>query len=166
MIQTMSSDNTSQDNVTLPRDSIVQPVNNLSSAGNTSSGTKNNNLSTSASFDYKKEHRFETRLRESTAIKLKYPDRIPVICEVNKRDAQILKLDKKKYLVPTDLTMGQFKYVLRKRIKLAPEEALFIFVNGTIPPIAVLMKEIYKTYADADGYVYFSLCKEATFGCN
>ena len=34
---------------------------------------------------------------------------------------------------PTDLTVSQFQYVIRKRIKLAPEKALFIFVNNTTP---------------------------------
>jgi len=34
----------------------------------------------------------------------KYPDRIPVICEKNER-SDIATIDKKKYLVPSDLTV-------------------------------------------------------------
>jgi GABA(A) receptor-associated protein len=45
-------------------------------------------------------------------------------------------IDKKKYLVPADLTVGQFVYVIRKRIKLSPEKAIFIFVNEILPPTA------------------------------
>jgi len=36
--------------------------------------------------------------------------------------------------VPADLTVGQFVYVIRKRIKLSPEKAIFIFVNNVLPP--------------------------------
>ena len=34
-------------------------------------------------------------------------------------------IDKQKYLVPADLTIGQFVYVIRKRIKLSAERAFF-----------------------------------------
>lgn len=50
-------------------------------------------------------------------------------------------IDKKKYLVPADLTVGQFVYVIRKRIKLSPEKAIFIFVNEILPPTAGKHKE-------------------------
>ena len=39
-----------------------------------------------------------------------------------------------RYLVPADLTVGQFVYVVRKRIKLSPEKAIFIFVKNILPP--------------------------------
>jgi hypothetical protein len=40
----------------------------------------------------------------------------------------------RRYLVPSDLTVGQFVYVIRKRIKLSPEKAIFIFVKNVLPP--------------------------------
>ena len=40
----------------------------------------------------------------------------------------------RRYLVPSDLTVGQFVYVIRKRIKLSPEKAIFIFTNNVLPP--------------------------------
>jgi hypothetical protein len=39
-----------------------------------------------------------------------------------------------RYLVPTDLTVGLFVYVIRKRIKLISEKAIFIFVKNVLPP--------------------------------
>ena len=66
-----------------------------------------------------------------------------MICEkVEKSD--IATIDKKKYLVPADLTVGQFVYVIRKRIKLSPEKAIFIFVDEVLPPTAALMSSIYE----------------------
>ena len=73
-----------------------------------------------------------------------------VICEkVEKSD--IATIDKKKYLVPSDLTVGQFVYVIRKRIKLSPEKAIFIFVDEVLPPTAALMSSIYEEHKDEDG---------------
>ena len=87
-----------------------------------------------------------------TSQRQKYSDRIPVICEkVEKSD--IATIDKKKYLVPADLTVGQFVYVIRKRIKLSPEKAIFIFVDEVLPPTAALMSSIYEEHKDEDGYV-------------
>lgn len=75
---------------------------------------------------------------------------LQVICEkVEKSD--IATIDKKKYLVPADLTVGQFVYVIRKRIKLSPDKAIFIFVDEVLPPTAALMSSIYEEHKDEDG---------------
>uniref|UniRef100_A0A8C3QQQ1 GBRAP protein n=1 Tax=Cyanoderma ruficeps TaxID=181631 RepID=A0A8C3QQQ1_9PASS len=54
-------------------------------------------------FLYKEEHPFEKRRCEGEKIRKKYPDRVPVIVEKAPK-ARIGDLDKKKYLVPSDLT--------------------------------------------------------------
>mmetsp|Transcript_2193 Transcript_2193/g.4218 ORF Transcript_2193/g.4218 Transcript_2193/m.4218 type:complete len:117 (+) Transcript_2193:65-415(+) len=113
--------------------------------------------------DYKSEHKFEKRKEEADKIRTKYPDRIPVICEKAKR-SEIVNIDKKKYLVPADLTVGQFVYVIRKRIKLTPEKAIFIFVNNTLPPTGAVMSQIYKEHKDEDGFLYVTYSGESTFG--
>ena len=57
--------------------------------------------------------------------------------------AKISDLDKQKYLVPSDLTVGQFYFLIRKRIHLRPEDALFFFVNNIIPPTSATMGSLY-----------------------
>jgi len=106
---------------------------------------------------------FEKRKAEAERIRQKYPDRIPVICEKADR-TDIPTIDKKKYLVPSDLTVGQFVYVIRKRIKLAPEKAIFIFVDEVLPPTAALMSAIYEEHKDEDNFLYVSYSGENTFG--
>ncbi|KAG2941392.1 hypothetical protein PC115_g1991 [Phytophthora cactorum] len=112
---------------------------------------------------FKKEHPFEKRQAEAQRIRSKYPDRIPVICEKADR-SDIPDIDKKKYLVPADLTVGQFVYVIRKRIKLSPEKAIFIFINNVLPPTAALMSNIYEEQKDVDGFLYITYSGENTFG--
>ena len=58
--------------------------------------------------------------------------------------ARVGDLDKKKYLVPSDLTVGQFYFLIRKRIHLRPEDALFFFVNNVIPPTSATMGALYQ----------------------
>ncbi|CAN6199160.1 unnamed protein product [Urochloa humidicola] len=108
-------------------------------------------------------HELEKRQSESNRIRDKYPDRIPVIVEKSGK-TDIPDIDKKKYLVPADLTVGQFIYVVRKRIKLSPEKAIFVFVNNTLPPITSLMSELYEEHKDGDGFLYMTYSGESTFG--
>jgi len=63
-------------------------------------------------WQYKEEHPFEKRRAEGEKIRRKYPDRVPVIVEKSPK-ARIGDLDKKKYLVPSDLTVGQFYFLIR-----------------------------------------------------
>merc|ERR1712107_506129 len=82
------------------------------------------NLST-MKWQYKEEHPFEKRRAEGEKIRRKYPDRVPVIVEKSPK-ARIGDLDKKKYLVPSDLTVGQFYFLIRKRISLTRRRALLL----------------------------------------
>lgn len=114
-------------------------------------------------FQYKKDHPFEKRAAEAARIREKYPDRIPVICEKDPR-SDIPPVDKRKYLIPVDLTVGQFIYVIRKRISVPPEKAIFIFVNNTLPPTAALMSTVYEQHKEDDGFMYMAYGGENTFG--
>lgn len=74
-------------------------------------------------------------------------------------------------------------YVIRKRIKLSPEKAIFIFVDEVLPPTAALMSSIYEEHKgmhipvnslypstiltrspDEDGFLYITYSGENTFG--
>lgn len=115
--------------------------------------------------EFKKTHTLEKRLAESQRIRAKYPDRIPIIVEkAPGGEADIPDIDKSKYLLPVDLTVGQFVYVIRKRIKLKPEKAMFILIGNTLPPSSALISQIYKERKDPDGFLYASYSGENTFG--
>ena len=114
-------------------------------------------------FKFKKENSEEKRISESDRILKKYPNRIPVIVEKDPR-SKLNDIDKNKFLVPNDMNFSQFIYVIRKRIKLLPEEALFLFVNGQIATNGSSMNEIYQTHKDKDGFIYITYTSENTFG--
>lgn len=62
------------------------------------------------------------------------------------------------------MTIGQFVYVIRKRINLPPEKAIFIFVNDILPPTAATVSSIYAEHKDEDGFLYVLYSSENTFG--
>ena len=96
----------------------------------------------------------------------KYVDRIPIICEKNIRDNVTPNIDKHKYLVPLDITVGQFMYVIRKRLHLPAGDAIFLFVGDkhTIVPINTAMDHVYNLFKNPDGFLYIIYSKENVFG--
>ena len=114
--------------------------------------------------NFKKENNLQKRIEESKKIIDKYPDRIPIIVEKYKNGKNVPNIDKKKYLVPKDLTLGQFQYVIRKRLKLEPSIAIFLFIKGTLLPTADLLSNVYDKYKDEDGFLYITYSGENTFG--
>jgi GABA(A) receptor-associated protein len=112
--------------------------------------------------DFKNKHTFEKRISEATRILEKYPDRYPIIIE--KHNKCEYDIDKTKYLVPKDLTVGQLIFVIRKRIKLRPESAIFLFCNNIMPPTSQIINNLYEQHKDPDGFLYIKYSGENTFG--
>lgn len=113
---------------------------------------------------YKSTRPFEERKQETLNVLKKYPDRIPIICEKNSLSRNIVEIDKKKYLVPCDLTVGQFVFIIRQRLKLNPEIGIYFFINGFIPPSSAFIVNIYEQHKDEDGFLYITYALENTFG--
>ena len=113
--------------------------------------------------DFKRDFSFHKRFEESAKVINQYPDRRPIICEKAFENVSPT-IDKKKYLVPCDLNVGQFMYVIRKRLKLLPEEAIFLFVNNRIISGTSIIGTIYDNYKDADGFLYIQYAKENVYG--
>lgn len=112
---------------------------------------------------FKQEFPFETRQTESEKIRNKYPDRVPVVIERASK-CDLPDLDKKKFLIPKDLSVGNLVYIIRKRIKLAPEQGIYVFQGNTLLSTAALMSVIDQSYKDDDGFLYIVYSGESTFG--
>ncbi|KAK9266713.1 hypothetical protein L1049_007366 [Liquidambar formosana] len=112
---------------------------------------------------FKEEFTFEERLEESRDIIATYPDRVPVVVERYSR-TDLPHMEKKKYLVPRDMSVGQFIHILSSRLHLAPGKALFVFVKNTLPQTASLINSVYESFKDEDGFLYMCYSSEKTFG--
>lgn len=116
-------------------------------------------------YQYKKSKLLLERQNEAKEVIEKYPQRIPVICE---RDpgSTLEEIQKKKYLVPYDMTVSQFSFIIRQKLRLTKESALFLLVNGKVSIVGnQTMSEIYQTHKDIeDGFLYITYTSQLTWG--
>jgi GABA(A) receptor-associated protein len=117
---------------------------------------------------YRKTKDLAVRKQESKQLREKYPERVPIIVE-RFAGTSLEELERKKFLVPKELLIGQFIYIIRNRIKLTPEQAIFLFINRTgkseiIPPSNTILSTIYEEHKDEDGFLYLTYSGENTFG--
>ena len=104
------------------------------------------------------------RKSNSAKIKEKYPDRIPIICEKDP-NSKIKSVDKNKYLVPSNFTVSQFSIIIRKRLELNKESALFLLVSGKHSITGdSSINEVYERYRDEDGFLYVTYTSELSWG--
>ncbi len=101
-------------------------------------------------------------MSEYQRIMEKYPDRVPVI--IKKATSNAPDIDRNKYLVPKDITFGSFVYIIRQRLKMKPDQALFIMVNNSLVNQTELMSSVYKKYKSPNGSLNLVYTLESTFG--
>lgn len=114
---------------------------------------------------FKERQSFTKRQQEAKRIRQKYTDRVPVIVEAT--DLSIRKetgKEKIKFLVPKELLVNQFIFVIRERMKLRPEQGIFLYVNGQLPNAVDTMDQLDEKERDEDGFLYVQYCFENTFG--
>lgn len=117
-------------------------------------------------FDFKKNKTFEYRKSESTRIMNKHNNKIPIILERQRKsiDDSISTINKTKYLVPHNFSLGEFLYIIRSKTKMKPETAIFLFVNTNLLSASDLMCKIYDDNKDPDGFLYITYAGENVFG--
>lgn len=100
--------------------------------------------------------------KEVDLIKEKYPTYIPIVV----RARGDIKLQKNKFLVGGEITLGQFLMILRRKIGvLKQSDAVFLFVNNSLPPSSMYLSSIYANQKDIDtNMLFITVSKENTFG--
>ena len=68
-------------------------------------------------------------------------------------------------MVPKDLTALKFAYIIRKKVKLQKDQALFLFVNGkeALKGDTSLL-QVYESKKDPDGFLYIAYATENVLG--
>ena len=107
---------------------------------------------------YLKKHKNDAQM-----LREKYPTRIPIIITKDPK-SDISEIDKKKYLVPEDYTVGQFVLTVRRRIELPSHKAMFVFIDNILPATSDLISNVYNEKKDVDGFLYMTYSGENTFG--
>ena len=118
----------------------------------------------------------EERQEAARTIREKYPDRVPVLVEkrrTKRKNDDLPDLDKAKYLVPSDLPWQQFQVIIRRRLKLKPSQAVFLFVTkqdakgkvtAKLPVPTSTLGQIDAEDRDESGFISCIYTTENTFG--
>ena len=96
---------------------------------------------------FKQDVVLKNRIKESSRLLGKYPDRVPIIIERSENSKHLTLIDKNKFLVPTELSMSQLLWVIRK---------LFAGTEFVLT--------VYENNKDPDGFLYLRYANENTFG--
>ncbi|XP_065652679.1 microtubule-associated proteins 1A/1B light chain 3A-like isoform X2 [Hydra vulgaris] len=108
---------------------------------------------------------FNQRKRESESISAKYPDKVPLIIERYKSEKALPVLEKMKYLVPSDMTVGMLSNVIRKRLQLNSSQSLFLLINSrNICSNSLTLLDVYREEKDEDGFLYIVYASQEVFG--
>ena len=59
------------------------------------------------------------------------------------------------------MTAAEFMFSLREKIKLSPEQALYMFIKNNLVTGHNTIGETYNEYKYADGFLYCTLAREA-----
>ncbi|KAK2953571.1 putative microtubule binding protein [Blattamonas nauphoetae] len=101
----------------------------------------------------------DVRKSEATRLMQEYKNMVPIIAEKG-TGSKIPEKGDRKFIVPRDLTIGQFVYALRKRIELTPTQLVYVLVDGDIPKTETTMGPLYDLYKqqhpDGDGFLYIT----------
>ncbi len=122
-------------------------------------------MSKKADFKYKNDHNLEERKNESSRILREYQNRLPIICELAPQ-SQLPPLKKTKYLVPSDMTINQFLFIIRRSIDLNQGLALYLFTSDkkTVTGNKTIM-DLYGNHKDKeDNFLYLYCDCELIYG--
>ena len=114
--------------------------------------------------EFKRSMPLEQRQGQSRNMLTKHPGKVPIIIERANGATEAEQIDRKKFLVPRGMSMGQMACIVRKRLHLPQEQALFLFVCGKIMPVTMTVSDAHTCHADEDGFLYITFNMENTFG--
>ncbi|ESS68684.1 microtubial binding protein [Trypanosoma cruzi Dm28c] len=128
-------------------------------------------------YRYQRTHTFAERQKEVATIRGRFPQHVPVVCEpasidtvlsagpISDRCRLLRDLDCSKFLVPGDASMQQLMVLLRSRLVLDAEQAIFLFIDDAVLPNSACVGDLYAQRKDADGFLYMTYSIESAFGC-
>jgi len=113
-------------------------------------------------------HSLEKRIEDANKFFKNYPNKIPTI--IYPGNAQTPDVSKHKFILPPEMTIGEFMVVLRRFLTILPDQALFLFVyndttdNTVIPTASSTINDVYAQHKNKDMFLKISYTLESTFG--
>ena len=115
--------------------------------------------------EFKINNTLEKRINQFDKLKKEYPTKIPIILE-KAHTCTLNQIIKSKYILSNDLTMAEFITIIKDKLELEPERALFFLAKGKYNISGnQLLGDIYERYKDKDdGFLYITYSEEVIYG--
>ncbi|TMS37358.1 hypothetical protein L596_004304 [Steinernema carpocapsae] len=114
---------------------------------------------------FKQRRPLAARKRDVAEIRLKQPDKIPVIIERFDGEKYLPLLERCKFLVPSHITVAELIKIVRLRLQLHPDQAFFLLVQEkAIVSNSTTMGQLYARDQDEDGFLYIVYTSQPAFG--
>lgn len=108
--------------------------------------------------------------QESMLLKEKYPDRIPILIQL---DSDVLKITKHKFLVGADINLTYFIDILKSKLINGSNDHIIIKItkinsDGSkslekLPKQSIILKDFYEQYNDnLTGMLIFTVSRQTT----
>ena len=148
-------------------------------------GARYSNLQNSSNIpnqSFKQRNSLPERQAAVASIRAKFPNKVPVIVErfkkvsflklvcrnsklYNLQEKSLPVIDKVKFLVPRELTVGQLATIVRNRLSLNQLDSFFLFnKSGTMVTMSMTVSDLYSESMDSDGFLYIEYASQETFG--
>jgi GABA(A) receptor-associated protein len=125
--------------------------------------------------EFRKRFKFEERKEITDKILTKYDDKCPLYLSFDSQlNLKSLK-NYNRYIVTSNLTLGQFLLIVKKKINIDATESLTLFIeiydknnskmkDSIIAPLSSSIDSVYNINKNDDGFLYMRLVKENVFG--
>ena len=116
-------------------------------------------------FNYKIQFNLEERKKDFEKAMKNCTNKIQVIIERG-YNSTLKQIKKTKYLLPSDLKIGELMRLIHNKLELNYKTAIFLLVASKFAITgSELLSEIYKKYKDKDDkFLYISYVEQQTFG--
>lgn len=113
----------------------------------------------------KRKKAYASRIEEVAAMRMKFPTKVPTIVKRFHKETSLPLLEKVKFLVPEETTMSQFVAIIRKRMNLRPNQAIYLLVNNrSMMNLSMTIAEVYNEHKDEDGMLHVTYASQEVFG--